>query len=251
MALFLFFMIGVFVQTVRSFFFILWMYTSMIVIGLVALPCLFLPVSFSFHIYTFWLRLVFWGARFFCGLTFEVSGQEHIPDGAFLLASKHHSMVDVLFPWLIFTHPALILKKELASLPFFGWYAVKMQNIVIDRKRGMKALKGMVKEACLRISEGRPVLIFPEGTRTPPGETTGYKPGVSALYQALSVPCLPVVHNAGLFWPAHGIRRNAGIIQIHILPPLPPNLPRKQFMEQLEKRMEDAAQSLHTRSVIE
>ncbi len=228
----------------RSLLFIVWMYGLMVVIGLLALPSLIMPEIFAKGVYSLWLKLVFWGLRVLCGLRFEVHGHDNIPEGGFLIASKHHSMLDVLVPWFIFNNPVIILKQQLAFLPVFGWYALKTGNIAINRKAGTKALRHMNQEAQKRLDEGRPVLIFPEGTRTTPGDPAEYKPGVAALYKNLHVPCLPVAHNGGLFWPAHGLIRKPGLIRFEILPPIPPGLGRKDFMETLEERLEAACKEL-------
>jgi len=146
--------------------------------------------------------------------------------------------------WQILDDPAIILKKELAFLPFFGWYAMKLKNIKVDRAAASKALRDMLKQARQRAGEGRQVVIFPQGTRLKPGEAESYKPGVAGLYAAMKVPCTPVALNSGLYWPPRGFVRRPGTIVIEFLPAIEPGLPRDQFMAELEARIETASAAL-------
>jgi len=153
-------------------------------------------------------------------------------------------MVDVLWPWLYCSSPALIFKKELAVLPVFGWYALKLQNVMVDRGGHARALRNMLRRCRQLIARGRQIFIFPEGTRTLPGQHVDYKPGVAALYLHLDTPCVPVALNSGLHWPAHGLVRTPGTITVRILPPIAPGLTRKAFMATLEECIESASDKL-------
>lgn len=232
----------------RSLLFAFWMYGLMAVMGLVCLPSLLMPRRVPLACMTVWRRLVLWGLRVFCGVTFEVRGRANMPPGGpgggALVAMKHHSMFETIAAWEFIPDPAIILKKALVYFPVFGWYAVKLKNIVIDRAAAAKALRQMLKDAKQRAAEGRQIVIFPEGTRTAPGERLPYKPGVLALYRELDVPCIPIAHNSGLCWPAHGIIRRPGKIVFEILPAIPPGLPKAEFMATLEQRIETAALAL-------
>jgi 1-acyl-sn-glycerol-3-phosphate acyltransferase len=95
-----------------------------------------------------------------------------------------------------------------------------------------------------RISQGRQIVIFPEGTRLAPGEKGEYRPGVAALYRALNVPCIPMATNSGVHWPPHGFLRRPGLIVYEFLEPIPPGLDRKSFMTTLEVRLEAASTDL-------
>lgn len=228
----------------RSLLFVAWMYGLMVVMGIICLPTLAMPRRVPLAAMGLWRRLVLWGLRVMCGITFEVRHRERMPlDGA-LVAMKHHSMFETIMLWEFIPDPAIILKRELVFMPIFGQFAVKLRNIVIDRAERASALKKMLRVARDRVREGRQVVIFPEGTRTAPGERVPYKPGVAALYRELGRPCTPVAHNAGLCWPAHGIRRTPGRIIFEILEPIPPGLARAEFMAELEERIETAAARL-------
>ena len=231
-------------RTLRSALFVVWMYGLMVVLGLVCSPVLLGPRAWSRGLLKFYLSLVFGGLSVLCGVRYEVRGQEHLPASGALVASKHQSMFETLAFRKILDDPAIILKKELSYLPFFGWYAMKLQNIKVDRSAGSKALRDMLKQARSRASEGRQVLIFPQGTRLEPGGYESYKPGVAGLYAAMKTPCTPVALNSGLYWPGRGLKRNPGTIIIEFLPAIEPGLNKDSFMTELEARIERASQEL-------
>lgn len=228
----------------RSLVFMVWMYGLIVLLGLVCLPVLLGPPKLVKKPLDVWMALVFWGIRHILGIHIHIEGRENIPDGPYMLASKHQSMLDVLLPWRVFPFPAIILKRELAWLPFFGWYALRMNNIAVDRSAGAKALRNMQRQAKVLAHQNRQLLIFPEGTRVPVGETGKYKPGVAGLYLELGVPCVPIALNTGTCWPAHGVTRTPGHVTMQILPAIAPGLDRKAFMTELQDRIETASLSL-------
>ncbi|XBQ14862.1 MAG: lysophospholipid acyltransferase family protein [Oceanicaulis sp.] len=231
-------------NTLRSAIFVVFTYGLMVVLGILFSPALLGPRSWVKACFRFYLDLVFGALKLLCGVDYEVRGAEHMPKGGALVASKHQSMFETLAFWRILDDPAIILKKELSYLPFFGWYAMKLKNIAVDRGAGSKALKDMLRQARERASEGRQVVIFPQGTRLVPGAAEVYKPGVMGLYSAMKVPCVPVALNSGLYWPAHGITRKPGRIVVEFLPPIEPGLDKKRFMAELETRIETASDAL-------
>lgn len=216
----------------------------MAVMGVVCSPALLGPRAWSKACLRLYLDLVFGGLRLLCGIRYEVRGEQHRPTGGALVASKHQSMFETLAFWKILDDPAIILKQELAYLPFFGWYAMKVKNISVDRSGGAKALRGMLRQARACAENGRQVVIFPQGTRLEPGEAGSYKPGVAGLYAAMKAPCVPVALNSGLYWPPHGVLRRPGIITIEFLEPIAPGLSKDDFMETLELRIETASHAL-------
>jgi len=179
-----------------------------------------------------------------CDIRVEVRGREHIPTGPAIVAPKHQCMLDVFaqFTWL--PGSVFVMKKELGWIPWFGWYAAKVGTIDIDRSGHSTALKKMVAEAKAMFAKRRQVVIFPEGTRGPPGVPGVYKPGVAALYRDLDVPVYPVATNSGVHWPAHGFMRKPGTIVFEYLEPIPPGLKRAEFMRLLEERIETASAKL-------
>ncbi|MFW6413167.1 MAG: lysophospholipid acyltransferase family protein [Oceanicaulis sp.] len=224
--------------------FVVWMYGLMAVMGVICAPALIGPRSWARAVFRVYLALVFGGLKVLCGIDYEVRGREHMPTGGALVASKHQSMFETLAFWKILDDPAIILKKELSYLPFFGWYAMKLENIKVDRGAGSKALREMLKQAKARAAQGRQVVIFPQGTRLQPGVADTYKPGVVGLYTAMGAPCVPVALNSGLYWPAHGITRTPGTIVIEFLEPIEPGLGKRDFLAELERRIETASDAL-------
>ncbi len=191
-----------------------------------------------------WAARVMWGLRTISGTQMEVRGHAHIPRGAALVASKHMSMWETIVFHLLLEDPAAVMKRALRFVPLYGSYARKARMIWIDRSAGARALKQLVTESVARLKEGRQILIFPEGTRRPPGAAPNYKSGVAAVYAALDVPCTPVALNSGVFWRRRSLLRRPGTIVIEFLPPIPPGLPREAFMAELQARIEEATQRL-------
>lgn len=229
----------------RSFVYVAFFYVWTALIAVLCTPVLLGPASWTLAMFHFWGRGVT-GMLAICGIKVEVRGREHIPTGAALVAPKHQCMLDVFaqFTWL--PASAFVMKKELAWIPWFGWYAAKVGCIVIDREGHSKTLRQVVREGTELFKGDRQVVIFPEGTRKAPGEAPDYKPGIAALYRELNVPVYPVATNAGVHWPAHGFIRRPGTIVFEYLEPIPPGLKRAEFMRLLEERIETASARLLT-----
>ena len=138
----------------------------------------------------------------------------------------------------------MIIKRELLWLPLYGWYASRAGSIAIDRRGGAGALRRMVAAARKAVSAARPIVIFPEGTRTAPGQHLTYQPGVAALYQALAVPLVPAAVNSGLYWGRRSVAKRPGRIVLSFIEPIPPGLPRREMMVELEARIERTTREL-------
>ncbi|MBV5326004.1 MAG: 1-acyl-sn-glycerol-3-phosphate acyltransferase [Rhodospirillaceae bacterium] len=220
----------------------IWVWTT--ALSLVYLPLLMAPRKMMRPAIRLWLGGTLGALRMLSGLTFELRGRENLPDGPFLVASKHQSAFETFAFHLLLNDPAYILKRELLWIPFFGWYLGKSGVIAINRSAGTKALKAMVKGAEEAIALGRPVVIFPEGTRAAPGAKLPYHSGVAMLYGALKVPVAPIALNSGLFWRRRGFLKKAGTITIEVLPAIAPGMDRKAFMAELETRIETATDLL-------
>jgi 1-acyl-sn-glycerol-3-phosphate acyltransferase len=178
------------------------------------------------------------------GTRLEVRGREKLPPGPILVAAKHQSAWDTFALVPLLRDPAIVLKEELKWIPMYGWFCVKFQHILVKRERAAVALKAMVADAKDRASQGREIVIFPEGTRRPPGAPPDYKPGVVALYDALQLPCVPLALSSGLFWPRRSLRRYPGTIVVEFLDPIPPGLSRAEFKRTMESRIETACAAL-------
>jgi 1-acyl-sn-glycerol-3-phosphate acyltransferase len=231
----------------RSAAFALWFALVTVVIYLGTLPALLLPRIVIVLASRFWSRATFFGLKIIAGVDYEVRGQ--VPQGAVLIAAKHMSMWDTMGLYLIVWDPAVILKRELLRIPFYGWYLRKAGIIPIERTARASAMRQMIAKAKDVLTAGRPILIFPEGTRKKPGAAPDYKPGVAGLYSTLGVACVPVALNSGLFWTgAQGFIKKPGHIIVEFLEPISPGLRRAEFMRFLEGRIETATTRLITES---
>jgi 1-acyl-sn-glycerol-3-phosphate acyltransferase len=189
-------------------------------------------------------RAALWLQRKIVGTKFEVRGHDNLLQGPVLVAAKHQSAWDTfaLIPQL--SDPALIMKRELLWIPFYGWFSAKLEMIFVNREAGPKALRQMVRDAKARADDGREIVIFPEGTRRAPGAAPDYKPGAFLLYDQLKVPCIPVALNSGLFWPRRSVMRYPGTIVVEFLEPIPPGLNRAEFSQRLQDVIERASDRL-------
>lgn len=189
-------------------------------------------------------RTCTWLLAVICRTRLEVRGRENLPAGPCLVVSKHQSMWDTFALIPLLHDPAIVLKDELKYIPFYGWFCVKFEHILVKRDRAAVALKAMLKDAKERAAQGRHILIFPEGTRAAPGAPPDYKPGYVALYEGLELPAVPLALNSGLFWPRRSNLRFPGIIVVEFLPALPAGMPRAQFRRQIEEMLEQASNRL-------
>lgn len=228
----------------RSLVFYIWMYGLIFVMGLIGLPLLLAPRSWVIAYFMVYLKLIWLGMRGLYGIRFEVRGQQYLPAGGALVASKHMSMWETLAFWQILPDPAIILKKELVYMPFFGWFALKLGNISIDRKAGASALKKMLRDARARAEDGRQILIFPEGTRVEPGDHPAFKPGIAGLYLSTGQPCVPVALNSGVFLKSYCGFKRSGTIIVEFLEPIAPGLDKQTFLNTLHTRINSASDAL-------
>jgi 1-acyl-sn-glycerol-3-phosphate acyltransferase len=229
---------------IRSLLLMVWMGGSVLIVGTLGAPYVFMSPLGGARVMEAWAKVMRFGAKWIAGITYEVRGLEHLPEGQIMIAAKHQSVLDTIFPTLFTNMPVYVLKQELLNLPIFGWYCRKAGLIAIDRSGQMSALKALVAQAKQRMDQGRPIIIFPEGTRHMIGAVPDYKPGVAAIYMLLGVPCVPLALNTGTSWPAKGIWRRPGKVVFEFLPVIPPGLKRGPFMEMLESRIEEASQAL-------
>jgi 1-acyl-sn-glycerol-3-phosphate acyltransferase len=232
------------VLVIRSVVFNVLFYLNLLVHFIAAIPTLAMPRWGIIAVARFWARTNLWLLRMVCGIRVEFRGVEKIPPGPLLVSSKHQSLWETFALLLILPDPAYIMKRELMWIPFFGWYTWKAGMIPVDRSRGSQALAEM--NACARreAERNRQIIIFPEGTRRPPGAEPKYKYGVVHLYAEMGVPCLPIALNSGLFWPRRSIRRYPGTIRVEVLDPIPPGLGKDEFFERLQGEVEAATARL-------
>lgn len=231
-------------QAIRSliyvFLFVTWS-TIIVIINAIFLP---LPRSVTQATIRVWMHVTMWMLRTIVSLRYEIRGQENIPDGPAIYASKHQSAWDTAIYYLLDLDPAYILKKELLRIPLYGLTLRKAGHIAIDRSGGVSALKYVIRETRRALAEGRKVIIFPEGTRSLPGQSGTYQPGVAGIYKDADVPLIPVALNSGSFWGRSGYMKYSGCIVMEILPAMAQGLDRKTFMKKLEEQVNTASERL-------
>lgn len=216
-------------------------HTSLVLILTALLP---FPRRLSQGVVRFWTEGVGLGLKMIIGLDVDFRGLDHLPEGPCIIVSKHQSAWDTFVFYLLVKDPNYILKKELTQIPLWGWCALKCGAISVDRSGGGAALKKVVRDTQDRIAKGRQVVIFPEGTRTVPGTRQEYFPGVASLYLHNEAPVIPVALNSGLFWGRRSFVKKPGVITLEILPPMPRGLKSREFMTELESRIETASDKL-------
>jgi 1-acyl-sn-glycerol-3-phosphate acyltransferase len=229
---------------IRSIAFAAVFYGVTVVVSVVFLPLLVLPRRAFSAITRLWVWLILAAVRWILGIRHELRGVENIPDGPVIFASKHQSAWDTLIFNSIVPDCAYVLKRELFRIPLWGWFVWRVGMIGIDRAAGARALKRMVVDASDTLGQGRSIILFPQGTRTAPGEAKPYLPGAAALYRGSRYPVVPVALNSGLFWPRRKFRKTPGLITVEFLPPIAPGLDRRAFLKQLEGQIEPATARL-------
>ena len=230
----------------RSFFFNVGWYVGTTILAIAGSPILLMPRRFVVAWSLVWIDFCLWWLRVTCRLTHRVSGLENMPTGPVILACKHQSSWETLAFSRLFPGAATVMKRELVLIPIVGWAMARAGNISVERGDGAKALRGLVKQAKATLAEGRSILIFPEGTRVAVGDEKPYQVGTAALYRQLGVPVVPVALNSGLFWGRRKFIKWPGVIDVEILPAIPPGLGRDVFMATLRERIEGATNRLVT-----
>jgi 1-acyl-sn-glycerol-3-phosphate acyltransferase len=172
-----------------------------------------------------WVEIHHRLARDILGITVRIEGS--IPPGPFLIAVKHQSMFETLEMVRITHLPIIVLKKELADIPLFGFLTRRYGVIPVERSAGARALRNLVEEGKAAIATGRAVIIYPEGTRVPVGQAPPLKSGFTALYRALGLPVVPVAVDSGRLW-GRGLIHRSGTVTLKIGETIPPGLQRKE-----------------------
>jgi len=204
----------------------------------------FIPRRWMVKVITLFFSSYYPMEKYILGLDYEVQGRENLPQGACIIACKHQSAYETLKLHMLFGDVAIILKRELMWIPFWGWYQWKAGMIPVNRGAKSVAMLSMLHGAKKVAAQGRPIVIFPQGTRVAPGTKRPYKVGVAALYETLNLPIVPVALNAGLYWPRHAFCIRPGRVKINILPPIPPGLGREELMAKLESVLETESDRL-------
>jgi len=221
---------------IRNFLFSLFFFTGIVFISLIFLPAIFLPkkiVLFGGKIMGYWTSFCL---QIFLSTKIIIKGKENIiQNKKFFIAASHQSMFETFFLQTIFNSPVFILKKELLIIPIFGWYLKKIGSISIKRNKISKENLGFFDDISKQVnSSGRPLIIFPQGTRLPPEDRTPFKKGSSRIYEELKISCQPIAINSGNTWPKKGSKKINTILTISILKAIEPGLEKTIFLKELE-----------------
>ncbi|MBP7721678.1 MAG: 1-acyl-sn-glycerol-3-phosphate acyltransferase [Alphaproteobacteria bacterium] len=212
------------------------------------IPLLILPRPLFTGMVRLWIYVVTFLEHTLLGLSYEVRGREHLPkDGAFIVAAKHQSPYETIKLRILLSDPAIILKKELLSIPLWGWYLKKSGVIAIDRGTPERALKSIERGGVQMAEAGRPIVIFVQGTRVRPEETPSdkpYKSGIARIQEATKLPIIPMALNSGLFWPRGGWLKSPGKVVFEFFPPIAPGKHRKELMRELQDKIEAESSKL-------
>lgn len=217
-------------------------YAMMPILALVFSPLALMRREWALAGVKLWCRWVRSSARLMVGLGSEVRGT--VPRGEVLIAAKHQSFFDIIILLSVLPSPRFVMKRELERMPILGWYARRIGCISVDRGKRSKAMRAMLDEALAGQGAGGQIVIYPQGTRVPPGEARPYKIGAGVLYDALRLPCVPVACNVGLFWPRRGVRRDPGLAVVEFLDPIPPGLALREVMGRMETAIEAGSDRL-------
>ena len=193
---------------------------------LVGVPATLLGRRPTLAIVLSWTEFHHWLARHVIGIRVRLEGE--IPAGSYLIAAKHQSMFETLEMVRLGHLPIIVMKKELADIPLFGFMTKRYGIIAVERSAGAKALRALVDEGQAAVATGRPVIIYPEGTRVAPGGTPPLRSGFAALYRALGLPVIPVALDSGRFW-GRGFVHRSGVVTIRAGESIPAGLPRKEI----------------------
>ena len=221
---------------IRNFLFSIFFYIGIILICIIFLPTFFLPqkiVLFGGKIMGHWSRFCL---EFFLSTKIVIKGSENlIRNEKFFIACSHQSMFETFYLQTIFNSPIFILKKELLSIPIFGWYLKKIKSISIDRNRINKENLDFYEKIKMSLeSTDRPIIIFPQATRVAANDRSPFKKGASRIYETLNIKCQPVAINSGNVWPKSGILIANKTLTISILEPIDSGIDPKQFLEILQ-----------------
>lgn len=218
--------------------FFLWM--------LIGSPFLLLPRRALIRMMSVWGKVFIGFCRVFAGLKLEIRGREHLPEGPVLIAAKHQSAWETLALLGLFDDPCFVMKQELQKIPLMGQYIIRSHQIPLNRQGGPSDMKKLIKMAKTEVhaGQGRQIILFPEGTRRPVDAPPEYRNGISMIYAMLDVACVPLAHNAGLFWPNGYTPSRTGTIIVEFLPAIPAGMPRDAFQQMIEQQLETASSRL-------
>lgn len=229
-------------QLARSIVFIVCMYLLMLVMGIVCAPFAIYSRGGAYGSVKLYVRIVLWLLRLLCGLRTEVRGV--VPTGEVIVCAKHQSFLDILILVHVLERPKFIMKQELKWAPILGFYAMRIGCAPVNRGKGQGAVKQMVAGVKKEQSDPGQTIIYPQGTRVPPGIRKPYKVGAGVLYDRMGQDCHPAATNVGVFWGKRSLIRRPGLAVLEFLDPIPAGLPVGVFVKQIEATIEPASDAL-------
>ena len=229
-------------SVLRSLLFALYQLIVTPIYAILVLLLFWLPRLPRFRFIIGWCWLILFGARWVCGIRHRVIGVENIPprSSPHIVMSKHSSTWETLALNFLFPPLAFVAKKELLSIPFFGWAFSLASPITIDRKAGKDAMQQIAEQGHERLAQGFWIVVYPEGTRIRAGKRAHYKTGGARLALALGISVVPVAHNAGYLWPKGVLGKRPGTVTVSIGKPIQPDeTDMQQLINKVEKWIED------------
>lgn len=226
-------------QLIRSLLFSLIFYPGTLVFVLLGIVAGGISTPAMLRVVYGWAHFHHWLAKDLLGIRTEIDGT--VPPGPHLIAVKHQSMFETIEMLLVARIPIIVLKRELADLPLFGRLTRRYGIISVDREAGAKALREMLTDAKAAKATGRPVVIYPEGTRVAAGTAPPLRAGFAGLYRALGLPVVPVALDSGRLFP-RGLVKRSGTIHFRVGEVIPAGLKR----EEIEARVHAAINALES-----
>ncbi len=220
----------------RGLIFIVAMYGLMLVMGLIVMIPTLLSKRIARKMARAYCAMVFWQLRVICGARIEIRGP--VPQEACVVASKHQSFLDILLLTYALPHARFIMKKSLLHTPILGMFARQIGCVAIDRSAGGDAVRTMIEGVTARGADQGQTIIFPQGTRTRPGEFPSFKPGVLKLYTHFQQPIALAALNTGWVWPRIGIARYPATAVLEFLETIPAGQSTEGMMSTIESKIE-------------
>lgn len=228
-------------QLIASLFYTLFLFVWTFVYAIFfVIACLFLPFSKRFMLARFWGIVLLQVLKWTCRLDYRVEGRENLPPGNHIALWKHSSSWETIAMAVLFPRQVWVLKRELTWIPFVGWGIRQLHAIAIDRKSGHSAVGQVVEQGKQRLEEGDWIMIFPEGTRMPLGQTRRYGVSGTLLASECNKLIVPVAHDAGRYWPRRGWLKKPGTIRVVIGPPV---APAGRDVREINKEVQDWIES--------
>lgn len=238
---------------IRSTLFNIFFFTMTPLMAICALPTIWMRRERAMFIVHAWVRMVYCLERVFLNLDYEVRGWEHVPPQgtSFLVAAKHQSAYETMKLHMLFGDPAIVLKRELLSIPLWGLFLAKIDPVAIDRGNREQAMKSLLNGVKHVQEQGRPIVIFPQGTRVKtdvsPSEKP-YKSGIVRMQDSSGLPIVPMALNTGLFWPKNSLFKRPGKVIFEFFPAIPAGKQTDSLIKDLEQIIETGSNALNAES---